>query len=405
MPLEFDTNNGNYAKIKVVGIGGGGGNAVNRMVSYGLQGAEFIVINTDKQALYLSNCPQKVQIGEKLTKGLGSGGNPDVGRQAAEESKDDIEQVLRGADLVFVAAGLGGGTGTGAAPVVAKIARELNILTIAVVTMPFWFEGKPRAKAAEKGFEQLKDIVDSIIRVPNDKLLEIMGKNTPLLESFKMADDALRQGIQGLTDLIAKPALINLDFADVRSVLSERGIAHMGIGVGTGPNKVIDAARQAVMSPMLDTNIEGARGIIFNITGDESCGLAEVQEAVKFIQDAADPQANYFLGADVDPNLDDEVRITVIATGFGSGPDNHEDITETISTKIDKLSSDKKEEPQEKKEKPVNPDDLILGAEDEDSRPVERLTPKERRPIQLDDEEPDLPVFLRTSPRRLHSDD
>ena len=407
MPLEFDTNNGNFAKIKVVGIGGGGGNAVNRMVSYGLQGAEFIVVNTDKQALYLSNSPQKIQIGEKLTKGLGSGGNPDMGRQAAEESRDDIEQALRGADLVFIAAGLGGGTGTGAAPVVAKIAREMNILTIAVVTMPFWFEGKPRMKSAEKGFEQLKDIVDSIIRVPNDKLLEIMGKNTPLLESFKMADDALRQGIQGLTDLIAKPALINLDFADVRAVLSERGIAHMGIGVGSGPNKVVDAARQAVMSPIMDTNIEGARGIIFNITGDETCGLAEVEEAVKFIQDAADPQANYFIGADVDPNLDDEVRITVIATGFG--PQQGEksfDVRDVINSKVNDLSESRKDEPEQNKIRNIDDESgLVLGSGDKDFQGAPESAKEKKRPILLDDEEPDLPVFLRTSPKRLRSDD
>ena len=222
--------------------------------------------------MYFSNAPHKIQIGEKLTKGLGSGANPDIGRRAAEESRDELEQVLKGADLVFIAAGLGGGTGTGAAPVIAEIAREVGALTVAFVTMPFWFEGKPRAKSAEEGFTKLMDSVDSIVKVPNDKLLEIMGKNTPLLESFKLADDALRQGIQGLTDLIAKPALINLDFADVKSVMVERGIAHMGIGVGYGEEKVVDAAKQAIMSPLLDTTIQGAKGIIFNVPGDRTCG-------------------------------------------------------------------------------------------------------------------------------------
>ena len=296
MALEFETANSNFAKIKVIGVGGGGGNAVNRMVAYGLQGAEFIVINTDKQALYLSSSPQKLQIGEKLTKGLGSGADPQIGRRAAEESRDDIEQLLKGADLVFIAAGLGGGTGTGAAPVVAEIARDMGILTVAFVTMPFWFEGRPRARAAEEGFEELKDIVDSIVRIPNDKLLEIMGKSTPLLESFKLADDALRQGIQGITDLIAKPALINLDFADVRTVMLERGIAHMGIGVGTGENKLVDAAKQAILSPLLDTNIQGAKGIIFNITVDPTATLNEIEEAAKLIESAADPDANIVMG-------------------------------------------------------------------------------------------------------------
>lgn len=370
MSLEFDTGSGNFASIKVIGVGGGGNNAVNRMVSYGLQGAEFIVVNTDKQALYLSNTPQKIQIGEKLTKGLGSGQNPDIGRKAAEESREDLEQAIKGADLVFIAAGLGGGTGTGAAPVIAEIARQYNILTVAVVTTPFWFEGKPRARAAEAGFEQLRDVVDSIVKIPNDKLLEIMGKNTPMMESFKMADDALRQGIQGLTDLIAKPALINLDFADVRTVMMERGVAHMGIGVGYGDTKVIDAAKQAIMSPLLDTTIEGARGIIFNVTGDSTIGLGEIAEAMKLVQDVADPQANIFMGADIDPNLEDEARITVIATGFGNAPAvETKNVREDIKNKL--------------KDFPASPSIEMRPFDD------------------IDLEEPDLPVFLKKTPRRM----
>lgn len=381
MSFEFDTGNGNFAKIKVIGVGGGGGNAVNRMVTYGLQGAEFIVVNTDKQALYLSNAPQKVQIGEKLTKGLGSGANPDIGRKAAEESRDELEQIIKGSDLVFVAAGLGGGTGTGAAPVIAEIAKEYNILTVAFVTMPFWFEGKPRAKSAENGFEQLKNTVDSIVKIPNDKLLEMMGKNTPLLESFKMADDALRQGIQGLTDLIAKPALINLDFADVRTVMMERGVAHMGIGVGYGENKVVDAAKQAILSPLLDTTIQGARGIIFNVTGDRTIGLAEIEEAVKLIQSAADPQANMFIGADIDPNLEDEVRITVIATGFGSVKQEAAAAKKNPSVDARRTFTDKL--------------DSFAG-----SRTIE-----ERNLDLYEEDEPVLPVFLKKSPKRLRPDD
>ncbi len=277
MPMEFDLGTDNFAKIKVIGVGGGGGNAVNRMLEYGLQGADFIIVNTDKQALCRSPIPFKIQIGEKVTKGLGSGGKPEMGKKSAEESYDELEQSIKGADLVFIAAGLGGGTGTGAAPIVAQIAKDMGVLTIGFVTMPFWFEGQPRMRVAEQGFDQMKEAVDSIIRIPNDKLLETVGKSTPLRDSFKLADDALRQGVQGLTDLIAKPAIINLDFADVRTVMKDSGTAHMGIGVGYGDTKVIDAAQQAIMSPLLETSIQGAKGIVFNITGDPTFSLTEMQ--------------------------------------------------------------------------------------------------------------------------------
>lgn len=317
MSLEFDIDSTNFAKIKVVGVGGAGNNAVNRMIEYGLKGAEFVAVNTDKQALFLSRATNRVQIGDKLTKGLGSGADPEVGRRAAEESHDELSQILRGADLIFIAAGLGGGTGTGAAPVIADIAKENEILTVAVVTKPFLFEGNQRMNRAERGFRDLLDRVDTIVTIPNDKLLHIVGKATPMIEAFRVADDVLRQGIQGITDLIAKPAMINLDFADVKTVMMEKGTAHMGIGIGHGENKTLDAAKQAIQSPMLDTNIEGARGILFNVTGDPTLSLLEVGEAAKLIQEAADPNANIFFGADTDPNLTDEVRITVIATGFG----------------------------------------------------------------------------------------
>ncbi len=317
MPLEFDIDSTNFAKIKVIGVGGAGNNAINRMIEYGLLGAEFIAVNTDKQALFLSKASSRIQIGDKLTKGLGSGADPEVGRRAAEESHDELAEALRGADLVFIAAGLGGGTGTGAAPVIAEIAKENDILTVAVITKPFLFEGNQRMNRAERGYKDLADRVDTIVTIPNDKLLQIVGKATPMIEAFRVADDVLRQGVQGITDLIAKPAMINLDFADVKTVMLERGIAHMGIGIGHGDNKTMDAAKQAIQSPLLDTNIEGARGILFNVTGDPTLSLLEVGEAARLIQEAADPNANIFFGADTDSSLTDEVRITVIATGFG----------------------------------------------------------------------------------------
>lgn len=317
MSLEFDNSTENFAKIKVLGVGGAGNNAVNRMIEFGVKGADFYAINTDKQALFLSKAENKIQIGEKLTKGLGSGADPETGRKAAEESRDELEQLVKGSDLVFVACGLGGGTGTGAAPVIAEIAKENNILTVGFVSKPFWFEGPPRNKVAEKGFEDLKSVVDTIVTIPNDKLLTAVGKDTPIVDAFKVADDVLRQGIQGIIDLIGKPALINLDFADVKRVMTLRGDAHMGIGIGYGDNKTIDAAKQAINSPLLDTTIEGARGIVFNVTGDPSIGMYEIQEAARIIQEGADPNADVFFGVCIDPTLEQEVRITVIATGFG----------------------------------------------------------------------------------------
>lgn len=306
----------NFASIKVVGCGGGGANAVNRMVDAGLKGVEFIAINTDKQALSSSKADRKIQIGEKLTKGLGAGAVPEIGKRAAEESRDEIAQHLKGADLVFVTAGMGGGTGTGAAPIVADIARELNCLTIAVVTKPFQFEGKQRMRNAETGINELKQFVDTLVVIPNDRLLEVVARGTSMLEAFKVADDVLRQGIQGISDLIALPALINLDFADVKTVMESGGMAHIGIGIGKGENRTAEAAKAAVASPLLETKIDGARALLINITGSEDIGILEINEAAKLIQESADSEANIIFGAGIDNALKDEIHITVIATGF-----------------------------------------------------------------------------------------
>ena len=312
--------NNNFASIKVIGVGGAGTNAVNRMIESGLQGVDFIAVNTDKQALTLSKAPTKVQIGDKLTKGLGAGANPEVGKHAAEESREEISNFIKGADLVFVTCGMGGGTGTGAAPVIAELARDMGILTIGVVSKPFLFEGRQRMKNAEAGIERLKANVDTLVVVPNDRLLSVVTKGTSVTEAFRIADDTLRQGIQGISDLIAVPNLINLDFADVRTVMEARGLAHMGIGVGKGENRMVDAARQAISSPMLETSIDGARAVLINITGGPDTSIIDINEAAQMITQAADPEANIIFGAGIDENLEDEVHITVIATGFESNP-------------------------------------------------------------------------------------
>ena len=312
-----------FASIKVVGCGGGGNNAVNRMVDAGLKGVEFISINTDRQALALSNANTKIQIGEKLTKGLGAGAVPEVGRRAAEESREEIAQALKGADLVFVTAGMGGGTGTGAAPIVAEIARDLGALTISVVTKPFAFEGKQRMKNAEMGIADLKQRVDTLVVIPNDRLLQVVSKGTTMLEAFRIADDVLRQGIQGISDLIAVPALINLDFADVKTVMESGGMAHMGIGEGKGKNKTIDAIRKAVYSPLLETTIQGASSLIVNFRGGEDLLLEEVTVGVDLVRQVISPDANVLFGVGFDPEMKDEVQVTLIATGF-SGEQNNQ---------------------------------------------------------------------------------
>ncbi len=313
----YSSNNiSQVANIKVIGIGGGGNNAVNRMVAANITSAEFVAINTDKQALLMSKATHRIQIGEKLTRGLGAGADPDVGQKAAEESKAVINEMLKGCDLAFITAGMGGGTGTGAAPVVAQIARELGILTIAVVTKPFGFEGRKRMDNAERGIENLKKYVDTLVVIPNDKLLKIVPKGTPIVEAFRCADDVLRQGIQGISDLIVTPSLINLDFADVKAIMKDKGLAHMGIGRGKGDNKTIEAVRQAVQSPLLETTIEGATGILLNVKGGLDLPIDEVDEAAELVREVVDPSCNIIFGAGIDEALSEEVEITVIATGF-----------------------------------------------------------------------------------------
>ena len=319
--LEYEDMDNNKmidgtATIKVIGVGGAGNNAVNRMIEAEIKGVEFIAVNTDRQALQKSKAPTKIQIGEKITRGLGAGANPDIGAQAAEESKSEIGEALRGADMVFVTAGMGGGTGTGAAAIVAGTAKEMGILTIAVVTKPFTFEGKKRLAQAERGVESLKGNVDSLVVIPNDKLLQITEKKTSIVEAFKIADDVLRQGVQGISDLIAIEGLVNLDFADVKTIMLNRGMAHMGIGRASGEDRAEVAAKQAIQSPLLETSIEGARGVIINITGGNDLGLQEINTAAELVQRSVDPEANIIWGSVIDEALGDEIVITVIATGF-----------------------------------------------------------------------------------------
>jgi len=314
--LEFDMTQDHVAQIKVVGVGGGGNNAVDRMIEENLKGVEFITINTDKQALGRSKASVKIQIGEKITRGLGAGANPEIGCKSAEESRDDILEALKGADMVFVTAGMGGGTGTGAAPVVARIAKEEGILTVGVVTKPFSFEGRKRMLNAEKGIEELKKNVDTLVIIPNDKLLHIIDKKTSIIEAFKKADEVLRQGVQGIADLISNPGIINLDFADVRTIMSDKGIAHMGIGQASGENKTEIAAKAAIHSPLLDTSIDGAKGVLINISGGSNLGLLEANEAANLIREAVDPEAEIIFGTTINDDLGDSVIVTVIATGF-----------------------------------------------------------------------------------------
>ncbi|MBV9258064.1 MAG: cell division protein FtsZ [Ktedonobacteraceae bacterium] len=309
-----------FAQIRVIGVGGGGSNAVNRMIQANMMGIEFIAINTDAQALLLTDAPHRIRIGDKLTRGLGAGGNPSVGGKAAEENAEEIYEALKGSDMVFITAGMGGGTGTGASPIVAQIAREVGALTVGVVTKPFTFEGKKRLLSAEEGIANLKQHVDTLITVPNDRLLQVADKRTPLSDAFRLADDVLRQGIQGISDLITVPGLINLDFADVKTIMSAAGSALMAIGEADGETRAIDAAQIAIASPLLDIDISGARGVLFNITGGMDMTLFEVNEAADIISQAAHPEANIIFGAVQDPSYDGKVKITVIATGFENVP-------------------------------------------------------------------------------------
>lgn len=314
--FEFDEAQNQFARIKVAGVGGGGQNAINRMIDAGLQGVEFSALNTDAQALMMSNASTKIRMGEKLTRGLGAGSNPEIGQKAAEESREEIRAMLEGADMVFVTAGMGGGTGTGGAPTVAEVAKEVNALTVGVVTKPFSFEGRRRQQQAEQGIQMLREKVDTLIVIPNDRLLQVAERRTSIIDAFKLADDVLRQGVQGISDLITVPGLINLDFADVRTIMDEAGSALMGIGVATGEDRAVKASKAAISSPLLEASIEGARGILLNITGSSNLGLFEVNDAAEIIAEAADPEANIIFGAVIDETLRDEVRVTVIATGF-----------------------------------------------------------------------------------------
>jgi cell division protein FtsZ len=325
-----------FARIKVVGVGGGGCNAVNRMIEEGLQGIEFVAVNTDGQALMLSKADIRIRIGDKVTRGLGAGGNPEMGRKAAEESAEELYSALKGADMVFVTAGMGGGTGTGAAPIIAQIAKEVGALTIGVVTRPFTFEGARRAKSAEEGIGNLKEHADTLIVIPNDRLLQMVDKRASLQDAFRLADDVLRQGIQGISELITVPGLINLDFADVRAIMSEGGAALMAVGHASGEDRARIAAEMAISSQLLDITIDGARGILFNVTGGPDLTLFEVNQAAAIIKETAHPDVNLIFGAVIDPNMGDELRITVIATGFGGKAEEKEKSLQ--ATKLKKVA-------------------------------------------------------------------
>ena len=378
-------------KIKVIGVGGGGNNAVNRMIQSGIQSATFVAVNTDKQALYLSQAQERVQIGEKITKGLGAGANPEVGRQAAEESREVIREVLKGTDMVFITAGMGGGTGTGAAPVIATIAKEMGILTVAVVTKPFSFEGQRRMENAEAGIAALRDNVDTLVIIPNDKLTQNFSKSVSILEAFNHADDVLRQGILGITNIIVVPSLINLDFADIKTVMANRGLAHMGLGVGRGESRTLDAVRQAVYSPLLETTIEGSTGLIINVTGGPSLTLAEVQSAVGLVQEIVDKKATVVFGTHIQEDIEDEVQVTIIATGFDAkqiekeNPISRgflEEANSTKNTNANRAIFAESSRPQEKKPEPIKEDDAAveLGLQ----KPNMKL-----------DEDSSIPAFLR----------
>lgn len=342
-------NSTSIVKIKVLGVGGGGNNAVNRMIEANVASAEFVAINTDKQALLISKAEKRLQIGERLTGGRGAGAIPEIGRKAAEESKSSITEILKGTDLVFITAGMGGGTGTGAAPVIAQIAKELGILTVGIVTKPFAFENPKRMENAEKGINELRKYVDTIVIIPNERLLTILPEKTTLVEAFRYADDVLRQGIQGISDLIVFPGMINLDFADIETIMKNRGLAHMGIGHGKGENKTLEAVRQAVASPLIETTIEGATGVVLNIKGGSDITLREVNEAANMVKEVIDPSCNLIFGSSIDPEMRDEVEITIIATGFKVP--GEEDEKEEEKPK----EEPKKEEPEEDKFKSFNP--------------------------------------------------
>lgn len=398
--VSYSTN-GNLAKIKVMGIGGGGCNAINSMLASNVTSAEFIAVNTDHQALMMSKAETCLQIGANLTKGLGAGSNPTVGEAAAEESKEEIKSLLEGTDLLFIAAGMGGGTGTGASSVVARIARELGILTIAVVTKPFSFEGRVRNENANKGVTNLKKYVDTLVVIPNDKLLQFLPKQVSMLDAFKVADDMLKQGIIGIVDLIATPAYINLDFADVNTVMRGQGLAHMGIGRAKGENRVIEAVRQAVSSPLLETTIEGAKSVILNLTGGKDLMLSEVNDAAALVQGIIDPSANIIFGEAIDESMTDEVKITVIATGFCQDEESQQDGNDkpnilTNPTLENSASSDESNVPPLLKEMQKLEN---KGETNQAIAPNEIIKPLEDSSIEVDKEEGkknrELPAFMK----------
>lgn len=391
--LEFDTNIEALAVIKVIGVGGGGNNAVNRMIEHGVQGVEFIAVNTDAQALNLSQAEVKLQIGGKLTRGLGAGANPEVGKKAAEESREQLEEALRGADMVFVTAGMGGGTGTGAAPVIAQIAKDLGALTVGVVTRPFTFEGRKRSTQAIGGITAMKESVDTLIVIPNDKLLEIVDKNTPMLEAFREADNVLRQGVQGISDLIAVPGLINLDFADVKTIMSNKGSALMGIGMSTGENRASEAAKKAISSPLLETSIDGAKGVLMNITGGSNLSLFEVQEAADIVASASDEDVNMIFGSVINDDLKDEIIVTVIATGF-----TDEQITQVRGTRAAGYGGIRQRETQAPQSNPT-PNNQIRHEEQQHQQPVHQEPVRSQQQTQQDDGL-DIPTFLRNRRRK-----
>ncbi len=374
-----------FAKIRVIGVGGGGNNAVNSMVDSGsIQGVDFIGINTDAQALLNSQANTKVQIGENLTRGLGSGGNPEMGREAAEESREKIKDLLEGSDMVFLTAGMGGGTGTGATPIIAEVAQEVGALTVAVVTKPFMFEGTRRMVAAEEGIEQLKDKVDTLIVIPNQRILEVVDKKLSLLEAFRVADSVLTHGVQGISDLITVSGLINVDFADVKSIMSNSGTALMGIGVGVGENRAQLAAKQATSSPLLEVSMDGARGVLFNITGSSDLSMAEVDEASKIIAKSADPDANIIFGATIDEQLHDQIKITVIATGFD---ESRRRLQQMVSRDLHEEQQSQNEEPEERRDR-----SYYFGG---NSNNYEEQQPQQPKPKEEDEDIFDIPAFLR----------
>ena len=385
--------NDTICDIKVVGVGGGGNNAINRMVAAGITGAKFIAVNTDKQDLMMSNADEIIQIGKELTKGLGAGANPEIGKAAAEESKEDLIKMLQGTNLLFITTGLGGGTGNGAAPYIAKLAHDMGILTIGVVTKPFKFEGPKRAANAEKGIQEMKQYVDSLVIIPNEKLYTILKKDVPFVDAFRYADDVLRQAIQGVSDLIAVPGLINLDFADVSTIMKGKGIAHMGIGKGRGANKTIEAVRLAVTSQLLETSIEGATGILINITGGRDLTLSEVYEAVDLVRDVADKDCNIIFGAKINNESSGETEITVIATGFETynNPPVQEPVPEFKNNSADFKAFTTPVEEHDEEEESDNIDEEY-EEEEVSSDTVEDISFNSKKPIVDDDT---IPPFLR----------